>query len=71
MLGEDEEQLIWKSRTPKIFRLMTRTTILALQSLGLGNEDLLALTIFLFLSKGGKQSLSQGYGNPSPYGGVL
>ena len=35
-LGEDEEQRIWKSRTTKIFLSMTRTMILALQSVGFG-----------------------------------
>ena len=47
-LGEDEEQWIWKSRTPKIIDSMTQTMILTLQSVDFGNDDLLALTIFLF-----------------------
>ena len=49
MLGEDEEQWIWKSHTPKIFHPMTWTMILALQSVGFGKEDLLAFTISPFL----------------------
>ena len=38
-LDENEEWRIWKSRAPKIFRLMTWTTILALQSVSFGRED--------------------------------
>ena len=48
-LEEDEEQWIWKSRTPKIFHLMTRTAILTLQSVDFRNDDFLAFTISLFL----------------------
>ena len=49
LLGEDEEQWILNSYTPKILYPMTRTMILALQSVGFGKDDLLIFTISLFL----------------------
>ena len=38
---------------------MTRTTILALQSMGFGNEKSMTLSLSLFLSEGGTQLLPQ------------
>ena len=55
-LSENEKQWSWKSRTPKIFRLMTRTMILALQSIGFGNIISL-LSLSLSFSGGERQSL--------------
>ena len=41
---------IWRTYTPKIFRLIIRTTILTLHSVGNGREENLALFFFFFLS---------------------
>ena len=50
--NENEDQWIWKSYTLKIFCLMTRTTILALQSMDFGKENIFVLSF----STGGKQN---------------
>ena len=39
---------VWRSYTPKIFRLMTQTTISTIESVG--NENVEALTLYFFLS---------------------
>ena len=40
-------QKIWRFHTPKIFRSMTRIMILAFQSVGNGNEEVLTLSFSL------------------------
>ena len=60
--SENDPWRIWRSRTPKVFCLMTRTTTLALQRVDFGRDDALALSLSLFGS-GRRQSI----GNLNPY----
>ena len=43
------EEHVSRSLTPKIFRLMTQTTILAFQSVGFGRKEVTTLSFFFSL----------------------